>query len=337
MGYARRMVAPSRIRYDRIDLTPSLDLPPPRRLATGGIVYTMVLARPGVQSYPWGKERVARETLADPEWLTALAGVPVIDDDRRAHADGVDTSTIEKESIGRVLKAWWSDAHDAVLAEAVVDVARGLDLIRMGVRGVSPAYAAEDDGTAGTTDDGTAYDATQTKRYAPNNVAITLSPRGGDGVALRADAQESTMDKEEVAAMIADALAPLMERMDAMTPKEEKPDAEHTMEAEEEEDPKADRADSTVSQWRTLDATAKARGVDLDDGLNLTDARRAVAKAIVGARADSLDADGLDLVLSTAATVAPPAPADPWATVRSQSRADAAPSGAGDDLMSILG
>lgn len=170
-------------------------LPPPRPVeGTGGRIYTMVLATPGVLDYPeYGYSKLTpAEVLQDPAWLESMTGIPIVDDDQRAHAEGVDTATIEREAIGRILRAWWDPVMGAALAEGVIDVERGLRAIDSGITGVSPAYTPDLVSEVGNYE-GQGYTRRERSRRTGNNVAITARPRGVNA-RLQADAQGELMN-----------------------------------------------------------------------------------------------------------------------------------------------
>jgi hypothetical protein len=334
-----------RLRADRYDLAA------PVVLDTGARRVEAVIARVGVLAYPWGREYVPASTLADPAWLSSLAGVPLLYA-RDGHPDRPWTieDSAGAERVGVVLSARYDAASEAVVAEVVVDTAEGVELLARGVRGVSPWYSAETDAAPGVTSGGEAYDLTQTRRTAANHVVLTSSPRGGPGVEVRADAvnTESTMDENEkppevpeveveieapeapeapegpaaaLVAAILEALAPqhaaMMERMDAMVAR---------MDAMA--PPAADmRADSRAVRlaWREVEAAARVVGVDLADDLSLTAARRAVAAGLGVERADALTGPELSATLRAARAVLASPRRDAWSRVAADTRADARP------------
>lgn len=298
-------------RYDRIDQRP-YRLAAPERRANGTWLVEMVLARPGVMQYADGAVYVPPETLADPDWLASMEGVPLIDDDVIAHAEGVDVSTLERERIGTVTGARWDDAQQAVIARAVIDVPRGIEQVRGGRVGVSPAYEDVTEDAEGVAPDGTPYQRIQVRRMRSDNTAITYQPRGGAGVEIRADAQGGTMDDEQAAAeeggspssydairtMIADTVrAAIADAMKDFAPREEEEDDDMESDA----DTETKRADATVADWRALSEAAEAAGVDLAADATLATGRREVARKIVGDRADTL---GDEAILATIATAA---------------------------------
>ncbi len=183
-----------RLRADRYDLAA------PVVLDTGARRLEAVIARVGVLRYPWGREYVPASTLADPAWLSSLAGVPLLYAGD-AHPDRPWTieDSAGAERVGVVLSARYDADREAVVAEVVVDTAEGVELLARGVRGVSPWYTAETDTAPGVAPSGEAYDLTQTRRTAANHVVLTSSPRGGPGVEVRADATGDPVDpKDEI-------------------------------------------------------------------------------------------------------------------------------------------
>ena len=339
-----------RLRADRYDLAA------PVVLDTGARRVEAVIARVGVLAYPWGREYVPAETLADPAWLSSLAGVPLLYA-RDGHPDRPWTieDSAGAERVGVVLSARYDAASEAVVAEVVVDTAEGVELLARGVRGVSPWYSAETDAAPGVTPRGEAYDLTQTRRTAANHVVLTSSPRGGPGVEVRADAlnTESNMDETmkegeapvpeveveveaesseapaegAAAALIAsllEALAPhhaaMMERMDSMM---QKMDAMYPGPAMDE--PRADSRSVRLA-WREVETAARVVGVELADDLTLTAARRKVAAGLGVERADALSIPELSATLRAARVVLSSPRRDAWSRVAADTRADARPS-----------
>lgn len=339
-----------RLRADRYDLAA------PVVLDTGARRVEAVIARVGVLAYPWGREYVPAETLADPAWLSSLAGVPLLYA-RDGHPDRPWTieDSAGAERVGVVLSARYDAASEAVVAEVVVDTAEGVELLARGVRGVSPWYSAETDAAPGVTPRGEAYDLTQTRRTAANHVVLTSSPRGGPGVEVRADAAntESMMDDEMMkdeapvpeveveveaeapeapaegaaAALIAsllEALAPqhaaMMERMDSMMAK-----MDAMLPAAPAEEVRADSRSVRLA-WREVETAARVVGVELADDLTLTAARRKVAAGLGVERADALSIPELSATLRAARVVLSSPRRDAWSRVAADTRADARPS-----------
>jgi len=194
---------------DRIDSTRYTVAPPRAVSGTGGVIYQAVLAVPGTYHYPSLDAWVCTpaETLADKAFTAALQGVAVIDDDQRAHVEGVTTSTMQDEAIGRVLSAWWDDAQQAIVGDVLIDVQRGLDAVRMGVDGVSVGYDVDLVEEAG---DG--YTLKQARRYDPSNVAITRTPRHGVTRLRASDSAGAPMNPEllkTIQAKVGDAADPM--------------------------------------------------------------------------------------------------------------------------------
>lgn len=181
----------------------AFSLPSPvRNEKTGAVVYSMALAVPGVHSYPWGECLTPPEVLADAAWLAAIEGIPIVDDDQRDHVQGVTVEQIADRAIGSMTAAAWDAAQGAVLGRGVVDVARGLDQIAEGKRGVSVGYDAEIVEQAGVYE-GKPYSHVQVRRVNPHNVAITYNPRH---VVTRIQADSTAADQEtnmDIKALIA--------------------------------------------------------------------------------------------------------------------------------------
>lgn len=322
---------------DRIVQAP-FRLPSPRPVATGGMIYTMVLAVPGVMDYPdrGYSTFTPPETLSDPVWLASMEGVPVTDDDVVMHAVGLDTETIAAHRVGTVLRAWWDEEQQAVIAEAVVDVQRGLDLIAAGVTGVSPAYDPVLVAEVGDVD-GRRYTRRVTARRAGNNVAITTSPRG-EVTRLQADSNKggSMGFIDALAALVAKhadsegakdpsrwAFDMLMQRdadrcaaMDALTKeldglkaaKAKAADAEEVDEEEDEATVDLPAADS-AADWQAVLKLAESHGVTVDPATKLLDVQRAIAAKL--GHSDSAKATPAVLAaFLEGASKAKPAPAD---------------------------
>ena len=300
---------------DRIAQT-GFRLASPRPVATGGFIFEMVLAVPGVMDYP---ERgystyTPPEVLSDPVWLASLVGVPVTDDDVVMHGAGLDTETIERHRIGTVLTARWDNEQQAVIAEAVIDVRRGLDLIAAGVTGVSPAYDPTLVDEAGVVD-GRAYTRRVTARRNGNNVAVTESPRGQVTVLQPDSSRSGSMDFfKRLQALMADAdpaaatagkdpmgwaFGQLMTRdaercaaMDAMTAEmtamkeaaaKEKPkagDADLAEEEDEVDEASEEIAADSAAAWQSALSLARANGVKVEPATTLVQLERSVAAKI---------------------------------------------------------
>jgi hypothetical protein len=344
-----------RLRADRYDLAA------PVVLDTGARRVEAVIARVGVLPYPWGREYVPASTLADPAWLSSLAGVPLLYA-RDGHPDRPWTieDSAGAERVGVVLSARYDAASEAVVAEVVVDTAEGVELLARGVRGVSPWYTAETDAAPGVTPGGEVYDLTQTRRTAANHVVLTSTPRGGPGVEVRADAATNTgssMDEEmkvegegapapeieveleaetpeappapegAAAALVASLLEALAPQHAAMM---EKMDAMCArMDAIMGGAPAAAemRADSRAVRlaWREVETAARVVGVELPDDLTLTAARRKVATGLGVERADALTGPELSATLRAARVVLSSPRRDAWSRVAADTRADSRP------------
>lgn len=179
-------------------------LPAPRQHeGTGAWIYPAILAQPGVHAYTTpvrGRVYTPASTLADPAWLDSLAGIPLVDDDY-VHADGVSPEYLAQHRIGHIVRAWWSEPEQSVLAEVQVDTQRGLDQIAAGKTGLSVAY--DGDPKAQTGDfNGAPFDFVVERRYNANNVELTSSPRH-QGAALFADSEDPGMDPKKLMELLA--------------------------------------------------------------------------------------------------------------------------------------
>lgn len=302
---------------DRIDQT-SYRLPPPRPVeGTGGRIYTMVLATPGVMEYPeFGFSKYTpAEVLQDQAWLDSMAGIPIVDDDQTAHAEGVNTTTIEGEAIGRILRAWWDPVMGAALAEGVIDVDRGLRLVDSGVRGVSPAYVPDLADEVGEFQ-GRRYTRRETRRSAGNNVAVTPRPRGPDA-RLQADAQGGTMTREEfLKKLLADARAAdaegapskdpvawaferlMQSTMDACSRADAAEKAMADMQAKADAEPTEEEMTEEVEMDEAADAVRTADSLGIPVKGKLADLRRSIAAKLEIPGADKLAADALPGVIA---------------------------------------
>ena len=306
-------------------------LAPPRRVeGTGGMIYEAVLAVPGTYYYEslGASVLTPAEVLADEAFIAALTGVPVIDDDRTAHVEGVTTATMQDAAIGRVLRAWWDPEQQALIGELLIDVQRGLEAVARGVTGVSVGYDVDLAEEAG---DGYTY--RQVARRAPSNVAITLTPRHEVTHLRAADSREVPMNPELLAsikAKVGDAADPMamfqaliemvlshaqraaeLEAQLAETTKQlaEKAGADPAAgDAEDEEAeasatdeaPPAPAEDAKVSTMADAIRVADALGVQIDEAWTLRDLQRAIviARGVPTKTADALDATGLGAVLA---------------------------------------
>ena len=351
---------PDHARYDRLDVPATLD--------TGARRLPVVLARAGVLRYPWGVERVDAEVLADPTFTESLVGLPVVVGlEDVAHPDRVDVGdTRGAARAGTILSARFDAAQGALVGELVIDTPDGLDAVARGVRGVSLGYSAD---AVPTAEDDRKDGAThrRVRMYAPNHLILTLTPRGGPAVAVRADGANMQFSPEDLTSFSKRmdaydaAMKDMHSRMDAMDGKlgealakwasQEAEEPEHSdpevkkglKEFAKEEMAEAEHsADSgNAGAWRSILSAAAAHKVELADTVTLLDARRAVAGAIVGKdRADALDAAGLDAVIVAGARRADSASGttfEAWiASSRSvpaseQNRADA------DDFTNLIG
>lgn len=307
---------------DRVDPR-AFTLPPPRPIpGTGGKIYTLALAIPGVFSYSWGDVYTSPEVLQDKAYHEALVGTPIIDDDKRPHLEGPTPETMQDLSIGHMLKAWWDEDQQVLLAEAVVDVQRGLDAIANGVTGVSAAYDGENLPEVGEVD-GARYTYRQIRRVAPSNTAITLNPRQAV-TRLQADALETNMDiPAEILKKMADADVPLLELVN-MLMEAIKEGAGHKAAAdalkakyEPEPDPEADAKKAADTEAAAMAAEAEKAGEmeAMADAIRTADSlqikldpkwtsvsqiQRAIVvhSGVTQPQADALDAAGLAATLA---------------------------------------
>lgn len=297
-------------------------LPAPRQHeGTGAMIYPAILAQPGVHAYTSpvrGRVYTPASTLSDPAWLDSLTGIPLVDV-VEVHADGVTTGTLAEERIGHVVRAWWSDEEQSVLAEVQIDTDRGLAQVAAGKTGLSVAYDGDPVEQAGDFN-GAAFDYIVTRRYNSNNVMLTGSPRHqGAGLfadsevpmadpiaALTADIKKRFADEgadpisillsmlleQYGGRMAADAKCADMEaKMADMIPK---PSEEPLAGGDGEEPPPPDTADEAPVK-RMADAIELARdlGVEIADTWTLADLQRAVAKKAGHRMADSLTGEAL--------------------------------------------
>jgi hypothetical protein len=267
-------------------------LPSPERQPNGSWIVWMVLAAPGIMDYEQhGRVYVPPETLQDRAWLDSMAGVPLIDDDEVAHAEGV---TLDEPSrIGQVLHAEWDPALNVAKGRAVVDTTRGIDKIVRGVVGVSPAYDADLDDDPGEVN-GEKYDKVQRNRRRGDNVTITIRPRGGKPARLQADAEEkAAMTPEEITA-IASAVAEAVVKKLA----ESAAPADPTEDAETTEDP------MTAGDADDLKAVADAEGEEVKPTEKLADAFLRIAAKVQGVEVKALTADSARVTIRVAAKAA---------------------------------
>lgn len=300
---------------DRVDPR-AFNLPPPRPIpGTGGKIYTLALAIPGVFSYSWGDVYTSPDVLKDPEYHAALVGTPIIDDDGRPHLEGVTTETMAEQAIGRMLSVEWDEAQQVLIGRAVIDVQRGLDAIDRGVVGVSAAYDGENLPEVGEVD-GARYTYRQIRRVSPSNTAITLNPRQAV-TRLQADALETNMEiPAEILKKMADADVPLMELIqmlltatqesaghkaaaDALRAKYEPegaaPAGDASVEVEVEPSEEGATMDEVADTIRAADAlgivVGKVKHIDLQRAI-------VVASGVTQPQADALDAAGLAATLA---------------------------------------
>ena len=333
MVYAARMTM-QRL-ADRVDLK-TFRLAAPRTVeGTGGRIFQATLAVPGTYYYEslGASVLTPAEVLSDAAFVDALTGVPVIDDDRRAHVEGVTPETMQAEAIGRVLRAWWDPEQQALIGDLLIDVDRGLDAVARGVTGVSVGYAvylAEQKG------DG--YTLRQVARRAPSNVAITLTPRHEVTHLRAADSREVPMNPElqaQIAAKVGDAADPMamfqsliqmvldhaaraadLERQLAEATQKLAAQAGADPAAGDAEDDEAEASvtdeapapaaeDAKVATMADAIRVADALQITIDDAWSLRDLQRAIviARGVPAADAKALDGAALGAVYAAARQV----------------------------------
>ena len=320
----------SPIRADR-RLLSGYDLAPPRQLDNGSWAFEAVASTPGVNPYPdlGIVEYVSEEALSDPDYLAALAGLPVIDDPS-LHWPGVTPEQIERARIGTVLSGRWDAEQKANIVSIIVDTPRGIEQVReRRIDGISLHYQPETI-PAEKAPTGEPITAIQTKRGKLNHFLLTPTPNDG---AARIRADEASMDPEKIAEKIAAleaVVATLVERADMCDKRmdEMKPKADEAPPASEPPAALDARAD-TAADWRRVVQAAERFGVKIDDGASLTEAMRAIVKARLPNRADSASVDSLAAMLDALCVEAPARP-DVWTDLaaRGTVRSDAAPSDA---------
>lgn len=321
LWYARGM--PQALVHDRADPR-RYPLPSPRDLPSGGRVYWVVLATPGILRRNGRTERVPREVLKAKAFVEALPGTPVIDDDRHLHGEGVTMADVgEGAAIGHVLSAKWSDELDALIGEVVIDHPRGAGKVAVGVTGASLAYRLKT-----LPDDTGEADVVHVWRAAPDNLAITLTPRD-ERAGLAADADGDRMDPE-IKAML-DEMAGMIRAIHGRMMADD---------ADPEEAP-APPPEPTMADMKEAYAAADALGVDIPAGATLT-----VVRGLIARKADpTLAADAAPEVVAAVARVAGAAAvkaaadakvkaksASPWEAVAAGSRAADSAAAGGNDI-----
>lgn len=164
-------------------------LRPPVQLDTGAWRVEAVVPAT-VQRYGGVAEWVSPEALQDPEYVDALAGLPVLWRDGD-HPDGDGLVTADDlggaDRIGTVLGQRWDDEVGQIVAMSVddpadIEKARSYPFISMG-------YRASADPRPGVTPDGVRYDRRQIGRR-PNHIVLTHAPRGGHAASVRLDTED---------------------------------------------------------------------------------------------------------------------------------------------------
>lgn len=317
-------------------LTVALDDGAPVQLGSGGWVFTATLCAEGVNAY--GEvghvDYVPADTLRDPAFLDALAGLPVIDDDQRLHRREVTPADIANGAdIGRILSAWWDEEANAIRAKIVIDKPRGIEAVKgRKIRGVSIGYRVWRVMERGKWR-GVVYTRRQVRRAKPTHITITLNPRDRAGW-INADAHGGTRMNPNLIAILAalnvarsvegdaaplNALANAIEELaglnaahresiaaleaDAATAAESLAELDtirgerDTLQAQIEADAAAD-VSMTFGQARQLQSVADALGIEIGDGMSGADAIKAVMGKIAGSDepAEEVEGDALDQI-----------------------------------------
>jgi len=278
-------------RYDRMTVQPT-------SLDTGARRLPVVIAKAGVLDYPWGRERVTPEVLNDPEFILALQGLPVMvgigDLDHPERVDVYDAGGAEKAGV--ILSAEYDPDRESIVGVLVLDTPEGLAAVQRGVRGVSLGYKADEIrlpiGQSDGIDDGATH--LRTRMYRPNHLVLTLDPRGGSEVSVRADSNNgASVDKFQE---ILDACMARLDAMEASMAKmmaEEATEPEHQVVDEAPERLDAEVAVVTAGEWRELFDAAREADLEIADDMDIEAARKLLGVKLVGEeRADSLSKSG---------------------------------------------
>jgi len=277
-------------RYDRMPYAQ------PNTLDTGARRLPVTIMKAGVLEYDWGRERVDSSLLQDQEFIDSLVGLPVMvgieDLDHPQRVDIYNDGGADKAGV--ILSARYDATTQSIVGEVVLDTPEGIAAVSRGVRGVSLGYKAgmvplrvdEYDGIS----DGATH--RRTTMYSPNHLVLTMSPRGGPEVSVRADSTNGdNVDK------IQEMLDACMARLDAMEASMAKMMAEEATEPEHQDaDPEVEveiEPKISAGEWRELFAAAEDAGIEISDELDLDAARKLIADKLIGAeRADSLAKKG---------------------------------------------
>jgi uncharacterized protein len=275
----------------------SVPLAAPYRRKDGTLLCEGIVSAPGVLTYrdaagaEW-RELVPESTLADPEYLAAVAQATitlehpeedVTPDNVQTHSVGNTDGTVE------LLEGGYVKARIAVRAR------KALDAVDAGIVELSPGYDVFLDKTPGVDPVHGAYDAIQIKRI-PNHIAIVPTGRSGPDVRLRADTaaqvlptkKEDSMTPEQLKALMdamaqgnRDLLAGILAGFKDVMKGGGKPDpaspAPESMDASEMEK-KMDAAITAGAATRAaLLVQAERHKVEVKDGVTTADLRRAIA------------------------------------------------------------
>ena len=191
MRIRRKLDAPCALVYaaDMARYQDTSPLRPPVQLDTGAWRVEAVVPAT-VQRYGGVAEWVSPEALQDPEYVDALAGLPVLwRDGDHPSGDGLVTADDlgGAERIGTVLGQRWDDEAGQIVALSVddpdnIEKVRSYPFISMG-------YRAAADPRPGVTPDGVRYDRRQIGRR-PNHIVLTHAPRGGHAASVRLDTED---------------------------------------------------------------------------------------------------------------------------------------------------
>jgi hypothetical protein len=258
----------------RLDIAP---LRSPIRLADGSLRVEAIVAYAGRDlAYPWGVEVATAEALQDPAYHDASRGLAAT-----VHHPSAGTVSLgDGTRVGTVTGARYDeDLHAAIRELTITDAATIDRILGRELTEISEGYRVPPEHQRALPDG-----RVEQLRRAPNHYALTGPGMARmPGATLRLD--EVAMTEEQIRAMIAEAIAPLMERLDAMTVTEE---VEIDKDDESEEIDIDARADEIVS----LRMRARDLGIAIPDGTKGAPATArviAVALGADGARCDSLD------------------------------------------------
>lgn len=259
----------------RLDYSP---LRSPRRLDDGSLRVDAVVAWAGRDlDYPWGIEVPTEESLRDPEYHEAARGLPVTVRHPAAGRSTVGDGT----RIGTVTGARYDeDLRAAVREYTITDPAVIERVLSRELSETSEGYRVPPEHRRDTGDG-----RVEQMRRVPNHYALTMRGHARmPGATLRLD-EDDIMTEEQIRALIAEALAPLVERLDAMAPTEDETDEVEAVDVEM-------RADEIAADLVALRTRAQTLGVAIPaDVRGVAATAKAIATAL-GAdatRCDSLD------------------------------------------------